>query len=249
MDRTYDNIEKEAYYNLENKIKLARRKLNSVIMEKNENLLDREVIKLSEELDELIVEIQYIKSIQDTCLMNLKNIMGTHSIFYYYGKGHLFANMIQYIKVGVDNNEVIYISMRPQLYENLKKSLKNLGIQGKYLKFQSVKQLIDINNVGGVKGLKEKIEILVEKEIGQGYTGIRWIGQPTYAIEQTSKKDFLNWEINLSEALRDTKASLICIYDYYDYINNKKVIDEEVIKKSINTHSHILEKFFLKRTN
>lgn len=249
MNRTYDNVEKEACYNLENQIELARQKLNKVITEKNQNLLDQEVIKLSEELDELIVKFQYIKSVQDICLMNLKNIMGTHSTFYYYGKGHLFANMIKYIKVGADNNEVIYISMQPELYEGLKTYLNNLGIQDKYLKFQSVKQLIDSNSSGGVKSLKEKIGILVEKEIERGYNGIRWIGQPTYAIEETSKKDFLNWETNLSEGLRNTKASLICIYDYYDYINNKEIIDEEVIKKSINTHSHILEKFFLKKTN
>ncbi|WFD10976.1 MEDS domain-containing protein [Tepidibacter hydrothermalis] len=248
MDKAYDVVEKKAYYNLEKEIELARHKLNSIIIEKNENLLDQEVIKLSEELDELIVKFQYIKSIQDNCLMNLKNIMGTHSIFYYYGKGHLFANMIKYIKVGVDNNEVIYISMQHELYEDLKKSLNKAGIQDKHLKFQSVKQLIDSNNRGGVKGLKEKIEFLAEEEIKSGYSGIRWIGQPTYAIEQTSKQDFLNWEINLSGGLRNTKASLICIYDYYDYINIKKVIDEEVIKKSINTHSHILEKFFLRST-
>ncbi len=225
MNRTSDNVEIRNYYNLENEIELARKKLNSIIIEKNENLLDQEVIKLSEELDELIVKFQYIKSIQDTCLMNLKNIMGTHSTFYYYGKDHLFANMIQYIKVGVDNNEVVYISMQPQLYEDLKKYLNNFGIQDKYLKCQSIKQLININKTGGERCLKEKIEILVEKEIKQGYSGIRWICQPTYAIEQTSKNDFLNWEINLSKGLKNTKASLICIYDYCDYIHRKKVID------------------------
>ncbi|MEJ8554705.1 MEDS domain-containing protein [Tepidibacter sp. Z1-5] len=241
-----DNLEKRDCYDLEKEIELTRQKLNSIIVEKNENLLDQEVIKLSEELDELIVKFQYIKSIQDTCLMNLKNIMGTHSTFYYYGKDHLFANMIQYIKIGIDNNEVIYIYMKPELYKDLKKYLKNFGIYDKHLKLQSIKQLIDINKTGGVKKLKEKVEFVVEEEIKQGYSGIRWIGQPTYAIEQNSKKDFLDMESNLTEGLRHTKASLLCIYDYYDYINNKKVIDEEIIKKSLSTHSHKLHKFFLK---
>lgn len=190
MNIGYDTVEKNDYYDLENKIELTRQKLNSIIAEKNENLLDQEVIKLSEELDELIVRFQYIKSIQDTHLMNLKNIMGTHSTFYYYGKCHLFTNMVQYIKVGLDNNEVLYISMKPELYEDLKKRLNDNGISGKNLKFKSVKQLIDINKNGGVKKLKEKIEILLKEETKQGYSGIRWIGQPTYAIEQTSKKDF-----------------------------------------------------------
>jgi hypothetical protein len=233
-------------FDLEKEIELTRKKLNSIIVEKNENLLDQEVIKLSEELDELIVKFQYIKSIQDTCLMSLKNIKGTHSTFYYYGKGHLFANMVQYIKVGIDNNEVIYVSMQPELYEDLRKTLKNFGINDEHLKFESVKQLIYASKIAGVRGLKEKIELLIEEEIKQGYSGIRWIGQPTYAIGQTSKNDFLDWEINLNKGLQNTRASLICIYDYYDYINYRKVIDEEIIEKSVNTHTHILEKFSLR---
>ncbi|WP_099189442.1 aspartyl-phosphate phosphatase Spo0E family protein [Tepidibacter mesophilus] len=99
MNEDNDVAKKRTCYNLEEEIELTRCRLNNIIVQKNENLLDQEVIKLSEELDELIVKFQYIKSIQDTCLMNLKNIMGTHSTFYYYGKDHLFANIIKYIKV------------------------------------------------------------------------------------------------------------------------------------------------------
>ncbi|MCT4618881.1 MAG: MEDS domain-containing protein [Marinisporobacter sp.] len=224
-------------------IEVIRKKLNNLVVEKNEDLLDPEVLKLSEELDELIVK--YNRTHKKDCIINLYNISGIHSTFYYYGENHLFTNMIQYIDHGIKNKEIIHISMKPELYDKLLKFLSTFEIPQEHIKFYPVKELILSNKTGGLDGLKKKVAVCTKEALEKGYGGIRWIGQPTYAIQETSKDDFLSWEINLTEALQNTKVSLICIYDYYDYINDKKVIDERVINESLNTHSHVLNKFYL----
>ena len=45
--------------------------------------------------------------------------------------------------------------------------------------------------------------------------------------------------------MKNTKASLICIYDAYDCMHKGKFINENVIDKSLNTHSHILKNLAL----
>ncbi|MTI65379.1 MAG: Spo0E family sporulation regulatory protein-aspartic acid phosphatase [Firmicutes bacterium] len=230
---------------LKKEIEKVRKKLNNLVIKKN--MLDSEVIRLSEYLDELIV--QYKKVHKEDCFIKLSDVSGIHSTFYYYGKNHLFPNMIKYINYGINNNEMIYISMRPDLYNELLENLISFKIPSDHIKFSSVKELISSHKIGGIDGLKKKIRFLSEEVLNKGYNGIRWIGEPTYAIEETSKDDFLNWEVDLTESLKNTKASIICIYDFYDYMREKKVIDKQVVDESYNTHSHVLNKFNLKKSD
>lgn len=232
---------------IKKKIEAVRKELNNLVLEKDEDLLNPEVIKLSQYLDELIVQYNNIDG--NNSIIDLCNISGIHSTFYYYGENHLFANMIKYIDCGIKNNEIIYISMQLDLYSKLLDYLLSFGISKEHIQFQPVKELILANKIGKLKGLKKKMDVSVSEVLEKGYDGIRWIGQPTYAIEETSKNDFLNWELNLTEALKDSKVSLICIYDYYDYMNDKEIIGERVIKESFTTHSHILNKFQLQKND
>lgn len=226
-----------------------REKLNNIIVKKEEDLLDEEVINLSEILDQLLYKCITCRknlNIVSNLKLNLKDISGTHSTFYYYGEEHLFTNMYFYISQGIKNNEIIYISMQEKLYNNLIDFLESNDLPIKHIKFRAVKELIESNKQDSLISLKEKInDICLEEEVKK-YTGVRWIGQPTYAIETTSKDDFLNWEVNLNEALINTKISLICIYDFYDYMYEGKFINEEVISKSLHTHSYILKNLVLK---
>lgn len=172
--------------------------------------------------------------------------LGTHSVLYYYGIEHLLVNIYSYIQEAIQNNELIFISMEKRLYDPLLKHLIEWKIDEEKIKFRSVKYMILSYKEGGIEGLKKKVKNLKLEAIEKGYRGIRWIGQPTYAIQETSREDFLNWERVLSEALADTKISIICIYDCYDYIYNRNYIDEVVIMNSLNTHTHIWSKSFLR---
>ncbi|WP_461207820.1 MEDS domain-containing protein [Clostridium sp. DL1XJH146] len=227
--------------NLSANIEKNRVKLDNLITEKNYNLLNSEVINLSKILDVLVYEcVLCNKDIKNLSRLNLTNIFGTHSVFYYYGDQHLFASMYLYIIEGINNNEIIYVSMEKRLQSELLFFLKVNNVDVKHIKFRPVEELIRCNSTGGLPELKEKINnIFLENEVKK-YSGVRWIGQPTYAIQTTSQKDFLDWEINLSEALKSTNLSLLCIYDAYDYMHEGEFINETVIKQSISTHSYIL---------
>ena len=234
--------------NLSYQIENGRKKLNNLIAEKDMNLLDDKIIQLSQQLDELIYGCVFCEKDLNRVhgkSLNLKDIFGTHSTFYYYGKEHLFTNMYFYITEGIKNNELVYISMQENLFDELIRILETYNAPVEHIEFRKVKELIMSNKEGGLVKLKEKINSIFNEDKVKKYKGIRWIGQPTYAIQTTSQEDFLNWEINLSEGLKNTNASLICIYDAYDCINESKFINKQVIDKSIDTHSHLLKDFVL----
>lgn len=225
-------------------IEKNRLKLNKLISEKNLNLIDNEVVLLSQTLDKLLVDcVSCKKSIELMEELDFSNVFGIHSTFYYYGNMHLFINMLKYIKQGVDNKELVYISMEHDLYNKLIEILQSTGIYGENVRFLSVKKFILSHKSGGLDNLRRVINAYTEDAIKEGYNGIRLIGQPTFAMQETSKEDFLNWELDLSSGFKDLNASIICIYDAYDYMHDENHIDEDVMNESLTTHTHILNKF------
>ncbi len=46
-------------------------------------------------------------------------------------------------------------------------------------------------------------------------------------------------------ALKDTNASLLCIYDVNDYMDGGNIINKKVIEESLETHSYILKDDYL----
>lgn len=229
---------------LKSDIEGHRERLNNIIINRNKNLIDDEVVKLSQLLDDLVYRCVTCKRDLNSMTklkLSLDNISGTHSTFYYYGIQHLFTSMYFYINKGIQNNELIYISMLEELYDKLRIFLITNNVSIEHIQFRPVKELILSNKHGGLNGLKEKINNICLENETKKYSGVRWIGQPTYAIQITSQNDFLNWEINLSKALDDTKVSLICIYDAYDFMHEGIFINKEVIDKSLDTHSFILK--------
>lgn len=235
---------------LRNNIEGHRVMLNDLLVQKNNKLLDKEIISQSQVLDVLIYKCIFCnKNLGDILKFNLKNIFGTHTSFYYYGHQHLFSSMYFYIIEGINNKELIYISMEQDLYNKLLFFLEINNVPLEHIKYKNVRELIMCNRQGGVPKLKEVLlnnclECEVEK-----YSGIRWIGQPTFAIQTTSQNDFLHFETSLSEALNNTNASLLCIYDAYDYMNKSEYINETVIKQSLNTHSYVLNNLVLEKIN
>lgn len=226
------------------RIEEYKERLSNSINEKEQNLLDDEVIYLSQFLDKFVYKcVSCDRNIQQLSKLNLKNVFGTHTTLYYYGEQHLFINLYFYINEGIKNNELIYISMEENLYNELLDFLKINKVSIENIKFKSVKELILGNKKGGLTGLNEAVTSILENSNIEKYTGLRWIGQPSYAIEGTSQKDFLDMEVNLNEFIKNMNAGLLCVYDTYDYIHKGKVINETVIQESLHTHSFVLNNF------
>lgn len=230
--------------NLGYRIEEYREKLNNIIVQKNYNLLDDEVINLSQLLDDLVYKcVSCNRKINELSKLNLKNVFGTHAILYYYGEQHLFVSLYFYIKEGIKNNEFIYVSIEENLYNRLIDFLKINKISTEHVKFKPVGELIRSNKKSGVPGLKETISSILWDN--NKYNGVRWIGQPAYAIEAASQKDFLDMERNLNELVKNMNAAILCVYDTYDYMHGGSVINEAVIEESLSTHSHVLNNLVL----
>lgn len=237
---------------LSNETEKYRKKLESVMIEKKYSLLDDEVVRLSQFLDGLVykcVSCEMILKEISKSQRDLNNIFGTHSTFYYYGNQHLFINMYFYILEGLKNNELIYLFMEESIYNDLLDFLRGNDISLEHIKFKNVKELIKANREDGLTGLKREIQKIGLDDEVQKYSGIRWIGQPSCAIRNNSQSEFLGFEKNLTEALCNVNASLLCIYDAYDYMHERRFISETVIKGSLDTHSYIFKDLVLEAIN
>lgn len=210
--------------NLGCEVEKYREKLEAIMVRKKYRLLDDEVIKTSQFLDELVYKCviceMRLKEISKE-ERSLSNILGTHSTFYYYGNQHLFINMYFYIIEGIKNNELIYLFMEEVIYNELLEFLKSNNLSLEHIKFKNVRKLIKGNREDGLGGLKEEIRKIGLDDEVQKYSGIRWIGQPSCAIRNNSEREFLEFEKNLTEALCNVNASLLCIYDAYDYMHER----------------------------
>lgn len=170
--------------------------------------------------------------------MDLSQIFGIHSVCYFYGVEHLAINMSPYIMEGIKNNELIYLSMEPQLRANL---LNLLNLTDKeQVRFGAMDELVEAHKARGFEGLHEAILELTAEAQSQGYRGVRYIGQPIFTVEERSIRAFLAWEDSLARALKETQFSLICIYDMMDYLHEKQFVNDEVIKISLQGHPHLL---------
>lgn len=226
--------------NLKERLEENKKILTSLIFEKD-NMLDEIVVKQSQILDQFIVEcIECNKRIDDGYKETLDDIFGIHSTFYYYGLEHLLINLIPYIKYGVENNELITVSLSNDIFDKLMELLDIYGIDKSGVIFFPVKDMVIANNENGIDGLRKLLSKLLSEVEKNNFKGARVIGQPSFAIGETSKEDFLKLEEVLNEAFIGMKASGLCIYDAFDYTHNRDFIDEDIIKNSLNTHSHLL---------
>ncbi len=170
------------------------------------------------------------------------NVSGLHIAFYYFGLEHLLVNLYQYIKDGIENNQVIYLSMESRLYDELKNNLCSAGIPEHHLKFYSVKDMVLDS-----RGDKEKLREIIIELNNKNQAGFRLIIQTGYIINVTSKEDFLQFERGLSSVFKGINSSILCIYDFEDFVYNKGTIDQEIIFESHNTHPYILSEMTLKK--
>ncbi|WP_294185028.1 MEDS domain-containing protein [uncultured Clostridium sp.] len=161
------------------------------------------------------------------------NIFGCHSSFYYCGLGHLIINMYKYIRDGVDRREKIYICTDFTVYFKLS---RYLGRYSEHVEYFDAVEMINYYREMGFDSTRIKLSECVDRNTEKGYAGLRFIMQIDYVISQTSQKDFLCFDKNISHMISGTKASFMCIYDFEDYLNNRDIINNEIVKKSYKNH-------------
>lgn len=237
--------------NLKYDMERIKDRLEHIIVEKKQSLLDEQVIYLSQLLDNFIYKCTFCnKDIICLSELNSNHLLNSkvNSTFKYLENNHFLISLYFYMSQAVKKNQLIYLSMEENLYNDLLKILKINSFPTEYIKFRSVKEVIISNKNGGLIELKEKIkDISLEDDIKK-YNGYRWISQPTYAIKNTSFNDFWDWEMNLGEALANinVNSSLSFVHKKYTQTNADKYINEPVIDKSLNVNSYELDDLLFK---
>ena len=218
-------------------------KLDHLIYKKEADFSDPQIMTLSMEIDKYANECIHCKTRISKFKDIVTDVKGCHLSFYYYGEAHLIMNMCNYIIKGIQKGEIVYVSMDEKIFKNLKGMLDRSGIDDESVQFYPVGQLIMLNSKEGREALRKQVGRFGKQAVQKGYGGIRWIGQPSYAIKKTSKNDFLKFEASLSHAVENSNVSIICIYDLYDYINDGLIIDNDIIEDSLHTHTHLLSEY------
>lgn len=173
--------------------------------------------------------------------MNLSNIFGTHSVFYFYGVEHLAINMYTYITEGMKNNEQVCISMAPHMYDRMMEIIHLT----KDFDHTIVQRLIDAFRVGGESVLRETVTKVATEARESGYSGIRCIWQPAVVMPETSLIDWRCWEESLTAALVGTRCSILCLVDMMDLIAKPLRSEEERIRGTLQVHPYILYQMHL----
>jgi hypothetical protein len=221
------------------KINKIRERLGAMY-EKTISCSDTDTLKVSQTLDKLIVNCLKCKLNAVTLeSLNCSDHLGTHSCFYYWGIEHLLINLTNYINCANKNKEKVFIFLDPEIFETLLERLKLEKISIDTIVKFSVLDLISLYQTSGAGALKSQIHMYEKEIIDAGYSGFRMIGQPSYVLSSASKHEFLSLESALSKTFNGTLASALCVYDFNDFMNEKKYITDEIIQESVKSHSNI----------
>lgn len=170
--------------------------------------------------------------------MDDNKIFGLHSSFYYFGLQHLYINMYQYIKLGLKRNEFICLFTNYDLYDFIRHSPKI--DENKILYVQDVSRILNMYKSLELKDIKNKLLKYEKTVTDKGYSGIRFIIDSKHLIDNTSKEEFLKIDSDVTKIISKTRSSVMCIYDFEDYIVDKKTIDDEIMDESYKNHLHRL---------
>lgn len=182
--------------------------------------------------------------------MSSNNIFGSHSVFYYYSKEHLFINLLRYIKNGLENNELVYLLIDKNSFQDFTRFLKKFNMPTDNVHLLPIEKFncseSNLNTNLAYKKLKQSLQL----SMTNGFSGIRLIEDCSHVINTTSKNFFIDLEKNINTMVKLNNISVLCTYDVYDYIqdsSDEHLISKDILYNSFHSHSHILNKFNLSK--
>lgn len=168
---------------------------------------------------------------------------GFHSIFFYYGKAHLMVNLYQYIKAGIDKNEFMYLNIGNELFKSIIDYFSDE--EKKQIKVFSLENRLNRIEKSGKQAVNDLFIEFQKNVIKNGYSGVRVIWDAGTLINELSRCTFINIEKITSDIIAELKVSLMCIYDFDNYVNLNTIINEKLIDETYNTYDHKMFKMQL----
>lgn len=175
--------------------------------------------------------------------MSIEYAYGSHSAFYYYGLEHLRINMYSYIKNSIAYGNFIYLYMESDLYDSILKLFNDEEVA--LIKPFPMDCMVAQKHTGYTENLREAFILAINDAKKDGLNGIEVIGQPSHAIQNIGKDIFMELEKCFTNAVQGLPASLMCVYDFEDYMYKQTIITDEIMAQSKLTHTHTLRYFKL----
>lgn len=167
--------------------------------------------------------------------MDEHKIAGIHCVFYYYGVEHLIVNVYDYITKGIEKNELVYLCMEPKIHKDTLSYLERYNTQIQPL---NISYLINAYNNKDMKCLLKDFSNYERAAKEKGYTGIRIVNQVNYLLKNISNDQLLSFDNLLNEIAGKLNISIMCAYDFDDYVNKKQLVNDALIKQSFKVHNH-----------
>lgn len=211
-------------------IETYKERLDTIIIIKNYNFLDDEVIELSQFIDQLIYDC-ILGDANDIYNFKKKSSPEPCEILYYYGKQYLFLNLYYYISEGIRNDELIYISMKEDIYDQLIEELKINRLPVKDVKLKNLDLKVRRKNEYSSMNFKENVNtiFLYDKK---KYKGIRWVIDPLNNTDSILKKYLMDLETLLNKYNENSELNILSIYDVYEYMYKYKIINNKLMNRS-----------------
>jgi hypothetical protein len=175
--------------------------------------------------------------------MAIFNTFGFHSIFFYYGKAHLIVNLDQYIKTGIERNEYIYLCIGNELFKSI---IEYFGEEErKQIEVFSLENTVNRIERSGKQNITNILSGFQKNALENGYSGARVVWDAGFLINKLSRSTFINIEKITSDIIAELKVSLMCIYDFDNYVNLKTIINKKLIEETYKTYNYRLFKMKL----
>ena len=178
--------------------------------------------------------------------MNEHKLSGIHCVFYYYGVEHLVINLYDYINKGIEKNELVYLCVEPEIYNSMFKYLCKSNNQVEIL---NISYLINKNNTNDIEKILTGLESYKKFAEEKGYSSIRVVNQVSHLLNRMSREQFISFDKLLNEVVEKLNISIMCAYDFDDYLNKKQLIDEALMNQSLKVHNHRFYNFKMIENN
>lgn len=177
--------------------------------------------------------------------MEKSAILGDHSIFLYYGTGHLLVNLYSYVRNSIENNRFVYLYVEQALYDGLIARLDDT--QKKNLDFLPEDMFSSMHIPYESPGLKDYMNSNICSLKRQNFNGVSIIIQSGFAIQNMGFDKFMGIEACMTEAIKDSDVSILCAYDFENLITQNGHLTHDVMTNLFSEHTHQLFKFNLQK--
>lgn len=203
--------------NLNCNINDYKERIENLLIEKNNNLLDKEIIDLSESLSKLISDCIVCNS------NNLSKSKGRylHEKFYYYGDKHLLINLYFYIDEAIKNNQLIYISMGNECYERLMDAFMINRVSIDNIIFKPIEEIMFISKAKKYANIKDQIDKFFDYNTDK-YNGIIWIVDTEYIGIDLLENNILGTNNKTRDFIKNMDINICCIFNAYECMNKDK---------------------------